>query len=115
MKIVRIFTGDDEKSHIEITQDEDLPLPERNGTRTERLGAVNTQFFTREEGPVGPFHTPRQRQYIFYLTAQVEIGLADGSSVMMEPGDVLQAEDTTGHGHTSRVVKGGMCALVGLA
>ena len=49
-----------------------------------------------------------------YLTARVEIGLGDGSSVVMEPGDVLQAEDTTGHGHTSNVLQGGMCMVVRL-
>lgn len=114
MKQVRIFTGDDNESHIEISHPEDFDWPERNGTRTERLGATNTQFFLREEGPVGPFHNASQRQYMFYLTAQVEIGLGDGSTVMLEPGDVLLAEDTTGRGHSSRVVKSGMCALVGL-
>ena len=31
---------------------------------------------------------------------------------VMDPGDVLLAEDTTGRGHSSRVLKGGMCAVV---
>jgi hypothetical protein len=114
MKQVHIFTGDDNESHIEITEATDFDYPERNGTRTERLSATNTQFFSRTAGPIGPFHNASQRQYMFYLTAQVEIGLGDGSTVMMNPGDVLLAEDTTGHGHSSHVIKGGMCALVGL-
>jgi hypothetical protein len=114
MKMVRIYTGDDNESHVEITEPDDWDYPERNGSRTPKLGATNTQFFRREAGPKGKFHNASQRQYMFYLTAQVEIGLGDGSTVMMEPGDVLLAEDTTGHGHSSHVLKSGMCALVGL-
>ena len=49
-----------------------------------------------------------------YLTARVEIGLGDGSSVVMEPGDILQAEDTTGRGHTSHVLQEGICMVVRL-
>jgi hypothetical protein len=114
MKLVRIYTGDDNESHVEISHPEDFDYPERNGARTERLSATNTQFFQRKAGPTGAFHNASQRQYMFYLTAEVEIGLGDGSSVMLNPGDVLLAEDTSGHGHSSRVVKSGLCALVGL-
>ena len=71
-------------------------------------------FVHRADGSFSDFHTPPQRQYVLYLTAAVEIGLGDGSSVVMEPGDVLLAEDTTGHGHTSRVRQGGICAFVPL-
>jgi hypothetical protein len=51
---------------------------------------------------------------VLYLTASVEIGLGDGSSKVMEAGDVLLANDTAGRGHTSRVVTGGLCAFVPL-
>ena len=49
---------------------------------------------------------------MLYLTASVEIGLGDGTSILMERGDVLRAEDTTGHGHTSTIREGGLCAFV---
>ena len=51
---------------------------------------------------------------MLYLTASIGIGLGDGSSVVMEPGAVLLAEDTTGHGHTSSVRRGGVYAFVPL-
>ena len=72
-------------------------------------------FAQRVEGSFSDFHNPPRRQYVLYLTASVELGLGDGSSVVMEPGDVLLAEDTTGRGHTSRVLLGGMCAVVPLS
>ena len=52
------------------------------------------------------FHNAPRLQYVIYLTASVEIGLGDGSSTVMEPGDVLRAEDVTGHVHTSTVRQG---------
>jgi hypothetical protein len=73
----------------------------------------NIQFAERRVGFRG-FHTPRQRQYMLYLTARVELGLGDGTSVTMNPGDVLLAEDLTGRGHSSRVLEAGLCAVVAL-
>ena len=40
------------------------------------------------------------------LAGQAEIGLGDGSTHRVGPGDVLLAEDLTGRGHTTRVVGG---------
>ena len=65
-----------------------------------------------KDGGFIDFHPAPTRQYVLYLTASVEIGLGDGTSILMEPGDVLRAEDTTGHGHTSTIRQGGMCAFV---
>ena len=36
------------------------------------------------------------------LAGTAEFETADGSKVRMEPGDVLVAEDLTGHGHIAR-------------
>lgn len=112
MKIVRVFTGDDGESHIEVTDETELSYVERDGTRTAVQMVSGAQFAIREEGSFIDFHQAPRRQYMIYLTASVEIGLGDGTTHLMQPGDVLLAEDTTGRGHSSRVVKGGMCAIV---
>ena len=112
MKIVRIFTGDDGESHFDITDETDLDYIERDGTRTGVEAVTGAQFAMRKEGAFSDFHNAPRRQYMIYLTARVEIGQGDGSAHVMEPGDVLLAEDTTGRGHSSRVIKGGMCAIV---
>ena len=114
MKLVRAYTGKDNESHLEIMDQSDLDYVERDGTRTAVRTATGTQFAMRKEGAFTDFHNAPRRQYVFYLTAAVEIGLGDGSTHVMNPGDVLLAEDTTGHGHTSRVIKGGMSATVRL-
>lgn len=111
MKRMRIYTGDDGESHIE---EHPIVFAERDGTRSVPEEATAVTWVTREEGSFIDFHPAPRRQYVLYLTASVEVGLADGTTVLMEPGDVLQAEDTTGRGHTSRVLRGGLCAFVHL-
>jgi len=114
MKIVRAYTGDDNETHLEIMDQSDLDYVERDGTRTAIQPVTGTQFALRKVGSFDDFHNAPRRQYVFYLTASVEIGLGDGSTHVMNPGDVLLAEDTTGRGHTSRVVKDGISATVRL-
>ena len=113
-KLVHLYTGDDEESHHE-----ELPFDfaEGDGTRTAMQGATGVRFVQRVDGSFSDFHNAPRRQYVLYLTAGVEVGFGDGSTVLMEPGDVLLAEDLTGRGHTSRVREGmgGVCAFVPLA
>jgi quercetin dioxygenase-like cupin family protein len=112
MKLVRIYTGDDGESHLDISDQGGLDYVERDGTRTAVENVVGAQFAMRKDGGFTDYHNAPRRQYVCYLTASVEIGLGDGSTHVMQPGDVLLAEDKTGRGHTSRVVKGGMCIIV---
>jgi hypothetical protein len=41
---------------------------------------------------------------VIILSGQLEIGLGDGSKHVFGPGDARLVEDTTGQGHTTRVV-----------
>ncbi|RJQ09106.1 MAG: hypothetical protein C4558_06835 [Dehalococcoidia bacterium] len=110
MKIVNITTGADGESHVRIMTPE---FTENDGRRTKIQPTESITFMKRELGFI-EFHPAPRRQYMLYLTARVEIGLGDGTSVIMEPGDALLAEDTTGRGHTSRVLQPGVCAVVTL-
>ena len=112
MKFVRVYTGSDDESHTEGIEP---AFTERDGARTALEGASGVIFAKRPEGGFLDFHRAPRLQYVLYLTASIEIGLGDGSSIVMEPGDVLRAEDTTGHGHTSTIRQGGLCAFVPIA
>jgi hypothetical protein len=57
------------------------------------------------------FHPAPRRQYVITLSGQVEIEIGDGTVKRFGPGDVMLAEDTTGHGHITRVVGGSCDAL----
>ena len=109
MKFVRVYTGPDNESHTEVIEP---PFSDRDGARTEAETATAITFAHRPDGSFIDFHPAPRLQYVLYLTASVELGLGDGGEVLMEPGDVLRAEDTTGHGHTSTIRQGGICAFV---
>lgn len=109
MKFVRVYTGDDNESHVEVIEPE---FSNRDGTRTMVEATNAISFAHRPDDSFIDYHPAPRLQYVLYLTASVEIGLGDGSSMLMEPGDVLRAEDTTGHGHTSTIREGGLCAFV---
>ena len=114
MKLVRVYTGDDGESHLETRDQSEFEFVERDGTLTAVQETFGVNFAQREAGPVGEFHNAPRRQYVVYLTASVEVGCGNGSSAVMEPGDVLIAEDTTGHGHTSHVLRTGIGMTVRL-
>lgn len=111
MKRVRIWTGDDGESHFE---EHPFDFTERNGVATFPQAASQISFLLRKGGAFLDFHPAPRRQYVIYLTAEVEIAVGDGSKITMHPGDVLQAEDTTGRGHTSNILRDGVCAFVPL-
>jgi quercetin dioxygenase-like cupin family protein len=111
VRFMRMFTGDDGETHFE-----ELPVEwsEREGTRTRLLEADGISFAQYESGTFVDWHTAPSRQYILHLTATVEATAWDGSTLVMEPGDVLLAEDTTGRGHQTRAITGGIAAFVRL-
>jgi hypothetical protein len=111
VKLVRVYTGEDNESHFE---EQPLDFGETGRTAPQLSDGVSITFAERKEGAFSDFHHGPERQYVFYLTCTVEIGAGDGSKVVMEPGDVLLAQDNTGHGHTSRVLASGVCAFVRL-
>ena len=98
MGIFRLYTGDDGQSHIE-----ELDLA-AHPELTSPLAASTINF---REWPPGHFldwHPAPRRQYIISLSGAIEIGLADGKIHRFAPGDARLVEDTTGVGHTTRVL-----------
>lgn len=50
------------------------------------------------------WHPAPQRQYIVNLDAAVQITASDGEARVIEAGEVILVEDTTGKGHLSKSV-----------
>jgi hypothetical protein len=104
MKVVRIYTGDDNQSHFE---DVDLPYaPGGESETTPPRAASQAKFNRYPAGFVLDWHTAPQRQYVVTLSGQAEIEIGDGTKRQFGPGDVLLAEDRTGQGHITRVIGG---------
>jgi hypothetical protein len=106
MRVTRIYTGDDGESHFE---DVDVPLKDLGaiGSLSELVPATGVVFRTTEGDYDLDFHNAPRRQYVVTLSGgAVEIEIGDGTRRRLGPGEILLAEDTTGHGHISRAVDG---------
>jgi uncharacterized cupin superfamily protein len=102
MRMVRMYTGDDGRSHFE-----DLPLPAAPaaGEVAElRLLPVSHAVLRRGTRSAGRFQTAPLRQYVITLAGRIEIEVGDGSTRELGPGDILLAEDTEGEGHRVRAL-----------
>ena len=104
MRIVRIYTGKDGESHFEEIE-----------TAFEKMGdteaaapqvATGVTFRRAPAGHVQDWHPAPRRQYVITLSGQAEIQIGDGTVRRFGPGDVMLADDLTGHGHITRVVGG---------
>ena len=98
MQIVRVYSGDDGESHFEdLTPDQlaEIVFPIGNGPIT---------LFRRPSPSSSDYHTAPRRQYVVNMSGIAEFETADGTKRRLMPGDVLIAEDLTGHGHIARSI-----------
>ena len=98
--LVRLYSGDDGQSHFE-----DLDLDTWPAEWELNFANASIKFARRGE-PGHPFfsdwHNEFRRHYFIVLTGQVEVTVGDGTVRVLNPGDVLLAEDLTGQGHQVR-------------
>ena len=94
--IVRIYAGADGESHFQdLTPDEFADIANNRGPGDITLGQ-------RPPGWWQDYHTAPRHQYVVFLAGGAEIEVASGAKRQFLPGDVLVAEDLTGHGHIIR-------------
>ena len=105
MKITRVYSGPDGESHFEDVQ---IELVDRGDIgRLSVLKSATGVLFRETDGDYSlDFHCAPRRQFVINLDASIELEVGDGSKRVLGPGDVLLAEDTTGHGHISRAIDG---------
>lgn len=103
IRCVRIWTGEDGNSLFE----EGL-INLANGDRGDVLSetAVASGISFRETRSGGAFaaHDAPTRQFVITLSGTLEFKTATGATFLIRPGDVLLAEDTTGTGHSWRLM-----------
>ena len=105
MKVIRGYTGDDGESHFE---DVDIGVqPQGSIGRLSSLIRGPGVMFREVDGDYDlDFHQAPRRQFVVNLRGAVDITVASGEKRRLGPGDILLAEDTTGHGHKSQAVDG---------
>jgi quercetin dioxygenase-like cupin family protein len=96
--VTRIYTGPDGQSHAE-----EIEMKLTNGT-SEMMKVTGVQFRRTPAGNFSDWHRGPRRQYVITLSGRGEIEVAGGKKIALEPGRIELIEDTTGKGHTTRVV-----------
>ena len=102
MKIVRLYTGNDQKSHFEEIE---LNSAATNRYRPPTRGRRHGRFsLAHRRAPSSTAIRRRAGQYLVTLSGSWEIEASNGVKRVFKTGDVMLADDTTGEGHTSRVL-----------
>ncbi|MGH3144843.1 MAG: hypothetical protein ACRDTR_03480, partial [Rubrobacter sp.] len=103
IRLIRLFTGDDGQSHFAVG--------EIGWQRVEPLGssspvepASTVSFEETAAGSSLDWHNAPHRQYVITLSGRLEFETRSGARQVVEPGDVLLAEDTAGGGHRWRLI-----------
>ena len=104
MKVTRIYTGEDNRSHFE---DLDIPLaPAAYGSESGLVPSLGVVFRENRIGDSLDFHPAGRRQFAITIRGVGEIECGDGSRRRFGPGDIMLADDTTGQGHITREIEG---------
>lgn len=112
-QLVRIYTGEDGRSHFEELTG---LLLDPAGSREAPWTPVTGVQFRRSVGETfADFHHAPRRQIVVSLSGEAEVEAGSGEKRRLLPGDVLLAEDTTGQGHISRHWGDRRMVFVGLA
>ena len=97
IRCVRLWTGDDENSHFEegIL---DLESGQRGDLLTGKLGATTVSFQETQQGGAFAWHTAPARQFVITLSGTLDFETREGEHFVINPGDILFAEDTAAEG-----------------
>lgn len=90
----RLYTGTDDHSYVETIQ---IPC-------LERLDVSQMYINTTPPGSVYERHNAPQRNFVLTLSGTLEFTTSLGETFILKTGDILLAEDVTGHGHSWRML-----------
>ena len=106
MSIRRMYTGDDNETHIEELSPEAHP----ELASLQDVSGIRIQI--SKGGRFSDFHPAPERRWLVVLAGLIEIGLGDGTIQHFGPGDLWLIEDVTGHGHTTRHLRPTVSAVM---
>ncbi|MBO54289.1 MAG: hypothetical protein CL886_01385 [Dehalococcoidia bacterium] len=98
VKIVTVYPKDDGESYLmDVSVDQFTEI-------VKHIGEGPTRVNTTPSPKVDDYHNASRVQYVVHLSGISEIEVADGTVKLLHPGDILIAQDTTGHGHITRSI-----------
>lgn len=116
MRYLRLYASADGESHLEELQAEYAPVtyapPAPAFDVSEPVAAARHVMVRFPVGWDSVLHPVPRRQLFVMLSGQFECGISDGTTTILTAGDMVLMEDTTGFGHTAKVV--GATEVLGL-
>jgi len=94
VKGYRLYTGDNEHSYVETIE---VPC-------LKRYPVAEIYFRHTPPGCVYGRHNAPMKNYVLTLCGTLEFTTSLGETFVVKPGDVLLAEDVTGHGHSWKML-----------
>ena len=108
VKYVRVYEDSTGEPHFEDLEIEftsvDFAPPAPPLNVSEFTPATHCYFISAPPGWYGDWHPTPRRQIFSYLSGEVEVKVSDGEIRRFGTGSMTITVDTTGKGHTSRVV-----------
>ena len=103
IRCVRIWTGADRESRFEegVIQ---LTDGVRGDLLSGKTGATSISFQETQSGGTFAWHDAPARQFVITLSGTLDFQTRAGEHFTINPGDILLAEDTTGGGHSWRLM-----------
>ena len=103
MRIARVYTGDDGRSHFE---DIEVATPTETdlGSRSADFPVASLVMMETVASDEMDFHPAPRRQFVIPLSGVMELECGDGTKRQFAPGEIFLADDTTGQGHILRSV-----------
>lgn len=99
--IIRIYTGEDGKTHME-EKEVDLHPADSVGELAAPTEVTGLLFRRTPPDYFLDWHNAPRRQFVITLSGAGEVEIGDGTVIPLTPGTILLAEDTEGQGHISR-------------
>lgn len=103
IRCIRIWTEEDGDSHFEEGVI-DLPKGERGDVLCDKIAATSVSFRETQPGGTFAWHDAPTRQLVITLAGKLDFQTHLGEHFIINPGDILLAEDTTGRGHSWKLV-----------
>ena len=103
MRCVRIWTGDDGSSSFEEGTI-GFTAGARDDLLSGKMEATSVSFQESRSGSTFAWHDAPTRQFVITLSGTLDFQTRKGEHFTIRPGDLLLAEDTTGTGHSWKLL-----------
>jgi hypothetical protein len=103
IRCIRIWTAEDGNSRFEEGII-DMPRGERGDVLSGTFPVASISFRETRAGGAFEWHDAPVRQFVVTLSGTLDFQTRAGAHFILRPGDILLAEDTTGSGHSWRLI-----------